>query len=168
MKVWMRCVLLGWALGAVGPPEALGEARPLDHIQRTGRLWGIREIRVNPDGSVTLVDDDGQGPGQALVMLGLNNEVVTEVTLGPSQSCSVTDRAYIFVKYEIQAVSDQEVTVVVREVLRPRSFLDELREESRTVKISAYTTAPEPAAEPTDVAPETHSPPSRSPPPRSR
>ena len=110
----------------------------IDYIRQTGRLWGVAEVALNENGSITLVDAKSSGVGLNLMMRDANNKVVDSVTLSPGQSCSLSDGRHVFITYELKAVEAGRITITVTDKFDARSFGDGIKETKDTITISPY------------------------------
>lgn len=108
----------------------------MDYIRKTNRLWGIQEVRINKDKSVTLVDAES-GYGYAL-MLSLT-EALNSVTIKAGESCTLSDGHHVFITYELKALKKDKLTFIVTDEFDARSFGDGIKKETETVMISTYT-----------------------------
>jgi hypothetical protein len=110
----------------------------IDYIRRTGRLWGVAEVTLNENGSITLIDAKSSGVGLNLIMHDANNRVVDSVTLSPGQSCSLSDGRHVFITYEFKAVEQGRVSITVTDKFDARSFGDSIKQTKATINISPY------------------------------
>lgn len=123
--------LAGFAYGAE-KPEYKGT---IDYIQKTGRLWGIAEVKINDDNSVTLIDaESGYGAG---LMMSLS-EVKESANLEVGQSCSLTDGHHTFIEYKFTELKDGKITFFVTDKFDARSFGRGVKVEANTLTISPY------------------------------
>ena len=107
----------------------------IDYIQKTDRLWGIAEVRINTDNSVTLVDAES-GYGYAL-MLSLT-DAVKSVTIKVGESCTLSDGHHVFITYELKELKKDKITFVVTDLFDARSFGDGIKKVTETIVISTY------------------------------
>ena len=115
--------------------ENPGYKSTIDYIQKTDRLWGIAEVRINTDNSVTLVDaESGYGYG---LMLSLT-KVVKSVTIKAGESCTLSDGHHVFITYELKESNKEKITFVVTDEFDARSFGDGIKKVTETVVISTY------------------------------
>jgi hypothetical protein len=113
-------------------------AGTLDYIQKTGRLWGVKELVLNANGTATLVHATRPGYGYGMWMLDANDKVVDQIVLSPHESCRLSDGDHAFIKYELKAVKDGVATVLVKDKFDAASFGKGVTEESKTVQVKAY------------------------------
>jgi hypothetical protein len=143
----MRTNKTGWwfirFLCCLAVSTVIGQEKPtymgtLDYIQKTGRLWGVKELLLNTNGTVTFVDAKNSGYGHGLTMFDSKDKAVDQVVLSPSQSCSLSDGRHAFIKYELSANKDGVVTVVVTDRFDARSFGKNVTAVTKTVQIKPY------------------------------
>ncbi len=125
-------VLLAAFVSAGDKPEYKST---IDYIEKTGRLWGIAEVKVNADKSIALVDaESGYGSG---LMLSLS-EVQTSATLKVDESCTLSDGDHAFIKYEFKKLEDGKISILVTDAFDARSFGGEVKTETKKVVIKPY------------------------------
>lgn len=138
MKSYLTlCLLALIALGCRPDQEPEGSAT-IDYIRQTDRLWGVAEVTLNENGSITLVDAKSSGVGLNLMMRDANNKVVDSVTLSPGQLCSLSDGRHAFITYEFKAVEAGLITIAVTDKFDARSFGNGIKRIKATVTISPY------------------------------
>lgn len=107
----------------------------IDYIQKTGRLWGIAELRLNKDNSVTLVDAES-GYGFGLMMSLSGNQKTATVKVG--ESCTLSDGHHAFITYELRKSENGKISFLVTDKFDARSFGDDINIETITITISPY------------------------------
>lgn len=133
MRLSQILVLL-WICTAVFASESNKAQGPLDYAKSTGRLWGVAELHVNRDGSVTLVDAEDT----FFMYRGNGSRVrVGRVTLKPGDSCVLTDMYHAAVRYEINRIEAGVVNVSVVSTFTFPGIED--KEERLTLNISPYS-----------------------------
>ncbi|MHC4111565.1 MAG: hypothetical protein ACYSUY_10840 [Planctomycetota bacterium] len=110
----------------------------IDHIRQTGRLWGVAEVTLNENGSITLVDAKSSGVGLNLMMRDSKNKSVDSITLSPGQACSLSDGRHAFITYELKAIEQGRIIITVTDKFDARSFGDGITETKKTITISPY------------------------------
>lgn len=131
------CLLALSALGCQ-PEEEPNNNTTIGYIRQTGRLWGVAELRLNENGSITLIDAKSSGVGLNLMMRDANNKVVDSITLTPGQSCSLSDGRHAFITYELKAIEAGRITITVTDKFDARSFGDDIKRTKATITISPY------------------------------
>lgn len=131
------CLLVLIATGC-RPDQDPNSSTTIDHIRQTGRLWGVSEVRLNENGSITLIDAKSSGVGLNLMMRDANNKVVDSVTLSPGRACSLSDGRHAFITYELKAIEAGRITITVTDEFDARSFGDGIKQTKGTVTISEY------------------------------
>ena len=111
----------------------------IDYIRQSGRMWGVAEVTLNENGSITLVDAKSSGVGLNLMMRDANNKVVDSVTLSPGQSCSLSDGRHAFITYEFKAIEKGQIVINVTDKFDARSFGDGIKQTKENVTISPYS-----------------------------
>lgn len=101
-------------------------------IESEGKLPGIEELRIEADGSVTLVSSRS-----SYKLYGRPGTSDT-VTLYRNQTCSVAED-HISFKYQLKDVKDDVVFLVVTERFDGTSFGEGIRGTSRSIEIRPYT-----------------------------
>lgn len=125
-------LLAGFTSGAEKKPEYKST---IDYIQKTGRLWGIAEVKINKDNSITLIDaESGYGSG---LMMSLS-KVQKSATLKIGESCSISDGHHAFIEYEFKGLKDGRITILITDTFDTRSFGDGIKKETKTVVIAPY------------------------------
>jgi hypothetical protein len=131
------CLLVLIAAGCV-PDEEPKNNTTIDYIRQTGRLWGVNEVTLNENNSITLVDAKSSGVGLNLMMRDANNKVVDSVTLSPGRACSLSDGRHAFITYELKAIEAGRIIITVIDEFDARSFGDGIKETKTTITISPY------------------------------
>jgi hypothetical protein len=131
------CLLVLIATGC-RPDQDPNSRTTIDYIRQTGRLWGVAEVALNENGSITLVDAKSSGVGLNLMMRDSNNKVVDTVTLSPGQACFLSDGRHVFITYELKAVEQDRIVINVTDKFDARSFGDGIKETKTTITISPY------------------------------
>ncbi len=137
------CLLVLIAVGC-RPEQEPNSSATIDYIRQSGRLWGVAEVTLNENGSITLVDTKSSGVGLNLMMRDAKNKVVDSVTLRPGQACSVSDGRHVFITYELVAIKDGRIVITVTDKFDARSFGDGIKETKETITISPYKKQEEP------------------------
>ena len=125
------CLLFLIAIGCRPNQEPEGNTT-IDYIRQTGRLWGVAEVALNENGSISLIDAKSSGVGLNLKMSDANNQVVDSVTLKPGQHCSLSDGRHVFITYEFKAVEAGRIIITVTDQFDARSFGDGIKENKTT------------------------------------
>ena len=107
----------------------------IDYIQQTGRLWGISEVMINNDASITLVDAK-TGPGRGLMMS--LSKPQNSTTIKPGESCLLTDGHHAATVYKLQKIEQGKLTFSITEKFDARSFGKGITTETKTVTILPY------------------------------
>ena len=110
----------------------------IGYIRQTGRLWGVAELKLNEDNSITLVDAKSSGVGLNLMMRDSKHKTVDSITLTPGQACSLSDGRHVFITYELKAIEDSRITITVNDRFDARSFGDGIKRTKGTITISPY------------------------------
>ena len=128
------------ALIAVGclPEEEPNNNETIDYIHQTGRLWGVEEVTLNENGSITLIDAKSSGVGLNLIMRDSNQQSVDSVTLNPGQSCLLSDFRHAFITYEFKAIKKDRIIITVTDKFDARSFGNGIKQIQTDVTISPY------------------------------
>jgi hypothetical protein len=129
-------------------PEYNGD---IDYMKKTGRLWGIAELRVNTDDSVSLVDAnysedaERQIPGYGLFFWQMaEGNLVTpgddhnQITLRKDQACMLSDGHHAFITYTLTGIEEGTAIIRVKEKFDARSFGDGVMETTETFRIKPY------------------------------
>ncbi|MDH4238882.1 MAG: hypothetical protein OEW48_04920 [Phycisphaerae bacterium] len=124
--------------GGCQPDEEPKNKTTIDYIRQTGRLWGVTEVALNENGSITIVDAKSSGVGLNLMMRDSNNKVVDSVTLSPGQSCSLSDGRHVFITYELKVIKNSRIIIAVTDKFDARSFGDGIKRTKAVVTISSY------------------------------
>jgi ribosomal protein S4E len=139
MKINLSLCLLVLIAAGCRPDEEPKNNTTIDYIRRTGRLWGVAEVTLNDNGSITLLDTKSTGVGLNLMMRDAENNVVDSVTLSPGQSCSLSDGRHVFITYELKAIEQGRITFTITDKFDARSFGDGIKETKTTITITPYT-----------------------------
>ena len=107
MKKIITFLILILLSGGVSGAEKPRYESTIDYIQKTGRLWGVAEVRRHSDNSVTLVDANS-GYGQALMMSLV--KVVNSVTIKAGESCTLSDGHHVFITYKLKRSEKGKIT----------------------------------------------------------
>jgi hypothetical protein len=107
----------------------------IDYIRQTGRLWGISEVRINNDASITLIDAK-TGPGRGLMMS--LSESQESATIKPGESCSLKDGHHAAIVYKLQKIEQGKLTFSITEKFDARSFGKGITTETKMLSISPY------------------------------
>lgn len=110
----------------------------IDYIEKTGKLWGVSEVAVNENQTVTFVDAEHDGYGCGLSMYDSAANFVSSLTLEVRQSCSFSDGHHAFLKYEVTAIGSGVASIAVLERFDARSFGKGLSEKTASVKVASY------------------------------
>jgi len=122
------------------PGFAFGTDKPeykstIDYIQKTGRLWGISEIRINEDNSVTLLDSETGYGSQLMMSL---TKVVKSETINVGEKSVLIDGHHVFITYEFKKLEKNKITFLVTDKFDARSFGDGIKEETKIITILPY------------------------------
>lgn len=131
------CLLTLIAVGCRPDQDPEGSTT-IDYIRQTGRLWGVAEVTLNENGSITLIDAKSSGVGLNLMMHDSNNQVVDSVTLSPGQSCSLSDGRHVFITYVFKAIEQGRITITITDKFDARSFGDGIKQTKTSITISPY------------------------------
>ncbi len=107
----------------------------IDYIAKTKRLWGISEVKINNDNSVTLVDAD-TGPGRWLVMS--LSQKKKSATIKPGESCSLLDGHHATIIYKLEKIDSDGITFLVTNKFDARSFGKGIATQSKTITVLPY------------------------------
>jgi ribosomal protein S4E len=138
MKRYLTIFLLVLVAAGCRPDEEPKNNTTIDYIRRTGRLWGVAELKLNDNGSITLIDAKSSGVGLNLMMRDADSKVVDSVTLRPGRSCSLSDGRHVFITYELKSIEAGRITFAVTDKFDARSFGNGIKETKETVTISPY------------------------------
>ncbi|MHC4545624.1 MAG: hypothetical protein ACYTDW_11200 [Planctomycetota bacterium] len=138
MKRYQILCLLALIVAGCWPDEEPKNKTTIDYIRQTGRLWGVAEVTLNDNGSITLVDAKSSGVGLNLMMRDANNKVVDSVALSPGQACSLSDGRHAFITYELKAIEQGRIIITVTDKFDARSFGNGIKRTKKTITISAY------------------------------
>ncbi|NIP24101.1 MAG: hypothetical protein GWN67_07870 [Phycisphaerae bacterium] len=94
MKRYLLLCLLFLIADGCWPDSYPNSGATIEYILQTGRLWGVAEVRLNENGSITLVDAKVSGYGFALTMRDPNQKTVDSMTLTPGRKCFLSDGRY--------------------------------------------------------------------------
>jgi hypothetical protein len=131
------CLLVLLATGC-RPDQDQKNSTTIDYIRQTGRLWGVSEVILNENGSITLVDAQDSGYGFALTMRDPNQKIVDSMTLTPGRKCFLSDGRHAFITYEFKAIEQGQIVITVTDKFDARSFGDGIKRTKATVTISPY------------------------------
>ncbi len=139
----MKAIILAIATALLlpGGAGALGdstESGTLKYIQETGKLWGVKEVRANADGSVTLFDARYSVKGHGLSMRDADHNPVDTITLKQQAACSLSDGHHVFLEYRFLRAEDDALLFRVTERIDARSFGGKESETTGIVTVSAY------------------------------
>lgn len=138
MKMNLTLSLLVLIAAGCWPEQEPKNKTTIDYIQDTGRLWGVAELKLNENDSITLIDAKSSGVGLNLIMRDSKSKIVDSVTLKPGQACSLSDGRHAFITYELKAIKDGRVIITVTDEFDARSFGDGIKKEKKTLTISPY------------------------------
>lgn len=110
----------------------------IDYIRQTGRLWGVAEVTLNENGSITLIDAKSSGVGLNLMMRDSKHKSVDSITLTPGQACSLSDGRHVFITYELKEIDAGRIIITMTDKFDARSFGDGIKQTKGTVTISPY------------------------------
>lgn len=135
MKTTITFLIIVLLMTVVSSSKEPDYKNTIDYIEKTGRLWGIAEVRINGDHSVTLVDTE-TGYGSAL-MFSLS-EVVKSRTIKAGERCTLSDGHHFFITYEFKESKNGKIAFIVTDKFDARSFGDAVKKETKTITISPY------------------------------
>jgi hypothetical protein len=104
-------------------------------IEKTGILPGVAQLRLNEDGSVTLVHENTFFP----IMLDENNQSAERVTLKPGGQCAVGDGRHASWQYQFQSADGDKVLLKVTGRFNAVSFGGGISEKSRKIRVGVYS-----------------------------
>ena len=136
MKRHLSLCLLVLIAAGCRPEQEPESSSTIDYIRQSGRLWGVAEVALNDNGSVTLIDAKSTGVGLNLMMRDANNKVVDSITLKPGQSCSLSDGRHAFITYEFKAIEKGRIIINVTDRFDARSFGAGIKLNKATITIS--------------------------------
>lgn len=110
----------------------------IDYIEQTGKLWGVSEVTVNDNQTVTMVDATHGGPGYGLTMYDGAANFVASLTLTVGQSVMLSDGHHASLQYTIKSIGSGSAEIDVLERFDARSFGRGITEEKGIVKIASY------------------------------
>lgn len=110
----------------------------IDYIRQTGRLWGVAELKLNENNSITMIDAKNSGYGYALMMRDSKQKIVDSITLKPGRACILSDGRHAFITYELKAIEDSRIIITVTDKFDARSFGDGIKKAKKTITISPY------------------------------
>ena len=113
MKRNLIICLLALITPGCWPDEDPNTDTTIDYIRQTGRLWGVAEVILNENDSITLFDAKSSGVGLNLMMRDANNKTVDSITLSPGQSCSLSDGRHAFIIYELKEIEQGLINFMV-------------------------------------------------------
>jgi len=107
-----------------------------DYIEQTGRLWGISEVRLNTNDTVTLIDaQSGYGRGLWIISDG---KALPSKTIKIGESCTLIDGHHVTLTYKIKALEGNKIIIIVTEIFDARSFGDKIKTDTKEMPIEAY------------------------------
>jgi hypothetical protein len=119
--------------------QTVTQSATIDAIEKSGRLWGVEEVQLNKDGSVTLKDTMHSGEGVNLMMINASNASgVDSVDLLIGQSCSLSDGHHVFITYKLKSIIGNVLTFMVTDKFDARAFGDNIKIAHKEVAISPY------------------------------
>lgn len=138
MKKYLTLCLLVLIAGGCRPDEAPNSSATIDYIQQTSRRWGVAEVILNENSSITLVDAKSSGVGLNLMMRDSKHKTVDSITLSPGQSCTLSDGRHAFITYELKATKQGRIIIAVTDEFDARSFGDGIKRMKAAITISPY------------------------------
>ena len=139
MKRYLTLCLFVLIAAGCRPDEVQKNSATIDYIRRTGRLWGVAEVTLNENGSITLIDAKDSGYGYGLMMMrDPDYKNVDSITLTPGQSCSLSDGHHVFITYEFKAIEQDRIIITVNDKFDARSFGDGIMRAKATITIPPY------------------------------
>ncbi len=146
MKTALSLLVLLFSCPALSPaiaqePSAYRDT--LDYIHKNGRLWGVKELLLGTNGTVTLVDAKDSGYGHGLTMYDAKGRAVDQIALSPSQFCSLSDGRHVSTKYGLQAVEDGVIAMLVTDRINAQSFGKGVTERTEVARLKPYKDEPE-------------------------
>jgi len=120
------------------PEEDPNSSATIEYIRQSGRLWGVAEVALNKNDSITLVDAKSSGVGLNLMMRDPNHKTVDSMTLTPGRACCLSDGHHVFITYELKAIEQGRIIITVTDKFDARSFGDGIKETKETITISPY------------------------------
>jgi hypothetical protein len=121
MKRYLLVCLLLLITPGCWPDEDQNNNTTIDYIRQTGRLWGLAEVILNENNSITLVDTKDSGYGFALTMRDAKSNAVDSITLTPGRKCSLSDGRHAFITYEFKAIEQDRIIIEVTDEFDARS-----------------------------------------------
>ncbi len=137
LRICLVCVFL-FAYSALCAQDKQSYDSTTDYILKTQRLWGISEVRVNEDGTVTLTDAKNSGYGYALFVPDGKGGFLEQITLSPGQSFELTDGHHAFITYKFVKVEKDKIIFAVTDKFDARAFGDKVRIETKEVTVTPY------------------------------
>ena len=107
------------------------------YIEQTSKLWGISEVIINEDGSVTLFDSKTTEPGYGLSLRNSDKKSVDQVTLKPKEVCSLTDH-HACITYRFLTVDGSKIAFSVSDKFDARSFGGGIKEDTKILSVKPY------------------------------
>lgn len=138
LRICLACVFL-FTYSTLYAQDKQSYDNTIDYILKTQRLWGISEVRVNEDGTVTLIDAKNLGYGYALFVFDGKGGFLEQITLSPGQSFELTDGHHAFITYELVKAEKDKIIFVVTDKFDARAFGEKIRIETKEVTITPYT-----------------------------
>jgi len=138
MKRNLTLFLLVLISGGCRADRAPNSSATIEYIRQSGRLWGVAEVALNKNDSITLVDAKSSGVGLNLMMRDPNHKTVDSMTLTPGRACCLSDGHHVFITYELKAIEQGRIIITVTDKFDARSFGDGIKETKETITISPY------------------------------
>lgn len=110
----------------------------IDYIEQTGKLWGVSEVTVNDNQTVTMVDATHGGAGCGLTMYDGAANFVASLTLTVGQSVTLSDGHHASLQYTIKSIGSGSAEIDVLERFDARSFGRGITEKRGIVKVASY------------------------------
>jgi len=124
--------------GAVITVTETESSELIEEIERSGQLRGVREVRLDNDASVVLVDSKPTVNVVNLIMLDASNNRVDTVNLKVGQACMMTDFRHMFITYKLLDIKEDQLTFQVTDKFNAVSFGDGITIAQKTFTISPY------------------------------
>ena len=126
VKIYLSlCLLVLIVIGCRPEQETeQNSSATIEYIRQSGRLWGVEEVALHDNGSITLIDSKSSGVGLNLMMRDSNNQVVDSITLKPGPSCILSDGRHVFITYNFKAIETGRIVINVTNEFDARSFGD--------------------------------------------
>lgn len=101
--------------------------------KNTKKLWGIEEVKINKDGSVTLTDAKN-----GMWFPDKKGGFKPSVTLKKGETCDLIDGDHDFMKFKFEKIKDGKITFTVTDKFDARSFGGKIKTEIKTITIKPY------------------------------